>query len=472
MLKGLQNTWTGLQNGLVKHKLFASLIVVATVVILGGALFAGRSNSPARAAPPPLAVEVVQVEQKDVPIYSEWIGTTDGMVNADIKAQVTGYLLRQNYKEGSLVKKGELLFEIDPRPFQAALEQANGQVAQFEGQLEQAISQVTQAEAQVAQANSQLSQAQAQVSQAQANQVKTQLDVNKYAPLAEQKAVTQQDYDNAAQTNVAAKAEVEAAQAGVEAARAQLRVANAQIGTTKAAIATAKGQVENARAAVKTAALNLGFTRIISPIDGIAGIAQAQVGNLISASSPLTTVSTLDPIKVYFTLGEQEYLRFNKRNLIEAQPGTSVTQLELELILADGNVFPQEGSFFFADRQVDPTTGVIRLAGIFLNPGNVLRPGQYGRVRAVTSMKEGALLVPQRAVSELQGSYQVAVVGADKKVSIRAVKVSERSGAMWVVEDGLKSGEVVVAEGTQKVRPGMTIDPKPYVESTAEKSSD
>ena len=297
-------------------------MVVAVVVILGALIVAGRSNKPAPAAPPTLEVEVVQVEQQDVPIYSEWIGTTDGMVNADIKAQVTGYLLRQNYKEGSLVKKGESLFEIDPRPFQAALEQANGQVAQFQGQLEQAISQVTQAEAQVAQANGQLSQAQAQVSQAQANQVKTQLDVNKYAPLAEQKAVTQQDYDNAAQTNVAAKAQVEADQAGVEAARAQLRVANAQIGTAKAAIATAKGQVENARAAVKTAALNLSFTRIISPIDGIAGSAQAQVGNLINASSPLTTVSTLDPIKVYFTLGEQEYLRL--QNATDSGPDVQV----------------------------------------------------------------------------------------------------------------------------------------------------
>ena len=460
MLKGLQKIWE-------KRKLLLSLIVVGTVVTFGALILASRSNKPAQAAPPPLEVEVVQVEQKDVPIYSEWIGTTDGMVNADIKAQVTGYLLRQNYKEGSLVKKGDLLFEIDPRPFQAALEQANGQVAQFQGQLEQAISQVTQAEAQVAQANGQLSQAQAQVSLAQANQVKTQLDVNKYAPLAAQKAVTQQDYDNAAQSNVAAKAQVEAAQAGVETARAQLRVANAQIGTAKAAIATAKGQVENARAAVKTAALNLSFTRIISPIDGIAGSAQAQVGNLISATSSLTTVSTLDPIKVYFTLGEQEYLRFNKHNLIEAQPGASVAQLELELILSDGTIFPQKGSFFFADRQVDPTTGAIRLAGIFLNPGNVLRPGQYGRVRAVTSVKEGALLVPQRAVSELQGSYQVAVVGADKKVSIRTVKVRERSGSMWIVEDGLKLGEAVVAEGTQKVRPGMIVEPKPFAGTAA-----
>ena len=406
MKKVLRNILAGLQSTLMKHKLLISLIVVAGLVIIGALLVAGRSNKPAKAAPPPLEVEVVQVEQQDVPVYSEWIGTTDGMVNADIKAQVTGYLLRQNYKEGSLVKKGELLFEIDPRPFQAALEQAHGQVAEFQGQLQQAISQVTQAEAQAAQANSQLSQAQAQVSQAQANQIKTQLDVNKYAPLAAQKAVTQQDYDNADQTNVAAKAQVEAVQAGVEAARAQLRVATAQIGTAKAAIATAKRQVENARAAVKTAALNLGFTRIISPVDGIAGIAQAQVGNLISASSPLTTVSTLDPIKVYFTLSEQEYLRFNRHNLIEAQSDASVAQLELELILADGTVFPHKGSFFFADRQVDPKTGTIRMAGIFLNPGNVLRPGQYGRVRAVTSVREGALLVPQRAVTELQGTYR------------------------------------------------------------------
>jgi membrane fusion protein (multidrug efflux system) len=450
-----------LRNFFAKHKLLGSAIVLAVVAIPGILIVVGRSNKPAQAAPPPLEVEVVKVEQKNVPIYSEWVGTTDGMVNADIKAQVTGYLLRQNYKEGSFVKKGQLLFEIDPRPFQAVLDQANGQLAQFQGQLEQANSQVTQTEAQLAQSNSQLLQAQAQLAQAEANQVKTQLDVNKYAPLAEQKAVTQQDYDNAIQSNVVAKAQVEAAKGGVEAARAQRRAANAQIGNAKAAIATAKGQVENARATVKTAELNLSFTRIISPIDGIAGIAQAQVGNLISTtSSPLTTVSTVDPIKVYFTLGEQEYLRFTKHNLIDAQSGASVAQLELELVLSDGTVYPHEGSFFFADRQVDPKTGAIRLAGIFLNPGNVLRPGQYGRVRAVTSTKEEALLVPQRAVAELQGSYQVAVVGADNKVSIRPVKVGDRVDKMWIIEEGLKPGERVVAEGTQKVRPGVTVNPK------------
>jgi len=454
---------TGLQRIWPKHKVLISTIIGAIVVILASLIVAGRSSKAIQAAPRPLDVEVARVEQRDVPVYSEWIGTTDGMVNADIKAQVTGYLLRQDYKEGSFVRKGQLLFEIDPRPFQAALDQANGQVAQFQGQLEQANSQVTQAEAQVAQANSQILQSQAQLAQAQANQIKTQLDVNKYAPLAEQKAVTQQDLDNAVQANVVAKAQVEAARAGVETARAQLRAANAQIGTAKAAIATAKGQIENAKATVMTAELNLGFTRIISPIDGIAGIAQAQVGNLISTTSaPLTTVSTVDPIKVFFTLSEQQYLNFTKRNLIEAQRGGSVAQIELELILADGASYPQRGSFFFADRQVDPKTGAIRLAGIFPNPGNVLRPGQYGRVRAATSTKTGALLVPQRAVSELQGSYQVAVVGGDNKIEMRAVKVGDRTGSMWIIEDGLKAGESVVVEGAQKIRPGAVVNPKPY----------
>ncbi len=457
---------TGLKNILSRPKLLIPTLVIAIGMIVAVVVVAVRSDKPAQAAPRPLDVEVIRVEQKDVPVYSEWIGTTEGIVNADIKAEVSGYLLRQDYKEGSFVKKGQLLFELDPRPFQAAVDQANGQVAQFQGQLEQATSQVAQAEAQVAQANSQVLQSQAQLAQAQANQVKTQLDVNKYAPLAEQKAVTQQDLDNAVQGNVVAKAQVEAARAGVETARAQLRATNAQIGTAKAAINTAKGQIENAKAAVRTAQLNLGFTRVISPIDGIAGIAQAQVGNLITTTSPpLTTVSTVDPIKVYFTLSEQQYLNFTKRNLIEARHGASVAQIDLELILSDGSSYPEKGSFFFADRQVDPKTGAIRMAGIFPNPGNVLRPGQYGRVRAVTATKSDALLVPQRAVSELQGSYQVAVVGGDNKIEMRTVKVGERSGSLWVIEDGLKAGETVVVEGTQKIKPGAAVNPKPHIKT-------
>jgi membrane fusion protein (multidrug efflux system) len=444
-----------LQSVLAKHKILTFALAIVSILVVAALLGFARSNKPVAAAPRPLEVEVVSVEQTDVPIYKEWIGTTDGMVNAEIKAQVTGYLLRQDFKEGSFVKKGQLLFEIDPRPFQAAVDQANGQVAQFQGQLEQATSQVAQAEAQLAQANSQLSQAQAQLAQAEANQVKTQLDVNKYRPLAEQKAVTQQEYDNATQANVVSKAQVEAAKAGVEAARAQLANAKAQVGTAKAGISTAKGQLENAKATVNTAVLNLGFTRITAPIDGIVGIATAQVGNLVNTTSgPLTTVSTVDPIKVYFTLSEQEYLNYSRQS----------GQLDqLELILADGTTYQEQGKFYFADREVDPKTGAIRMAGVFPNAGNLLRPGQYGRVRAVTSVKEAALLIPQRAVTELQGIYQVAVVDANNQINIRAVKLGEKSGAMWVVEDGLKPGESVVAEGTLKVRPGMTVSPKPYI---------
>lgn len=444
---------------LVIPSLIGAIVLVFLVIAV-----VSRSNKPAQAAPRPLEVEVVKVTQADVPVYGEWIGTTEGLVNADIKAQVTGYLLKQNYQEGSFVTKGQLLFEIDPRPFQAALDQANGQVAQFEGQLEQAKSLVVQAEAQAAQGNSQLMTAEAQLKQAEANQVKTQLDLNKYAPLVEQKAVTQQEYDNAAQANVVSKAQVEASKAGVEAARAQVRAANAQIGTAKAAIQTVNGQIENAKAVAQTAQINLGFTRIVSPIDGIAGLAQAQVGDLVQpnnpTSPPLTIVSTVDPIKVFFTLSEQQYLAFTKQNLIEARSGGSVTQIDLELILSDGSTYPQKGNFYFADRQVDQKTGAIRMAGLFPNPGNVLRPGQYGRVRAVVSTIRDALLVPQRAVTQLQGGYQVAVVNSENKVELRPVKVGDHSGSLLVVEEGLNVGETVIVEGIQKVKSGTTVSPK------------
>lgn len=452
-----------LKHLLAKRKALITTTIITVSLTLAVVTFARRSNKTPANAPRPLDVQVVNVEPTDVPVYSEWIGTTDGMVNAEIKAQVTGYLLRQDYKEGSLVRKGQLLFEIDPRPFQAALDQAQGQLAQFKGSLEQANSHVKEAEAQVAQANSQLLQMQAQLAQTQANQVKTQLDVNKYAPLLEQKAVTQQDYDNAAQANVVAKAQVRASEAGIETARAGVRAANAQVSTAKAAVAAAQGQIENANAATRTAELNLGFTRIISPIDGIAGLAQAQVGNLISTqSAPLTTVSTVDPIKVYFTVSEQEYLNYTRLHPTQEQRDAATKNLELELILADGTTLPQKGSFYFADRQVDPKTGAIRLAGTFPNPDNVLRPGQYGRVRAVTSTRSDALLVPQRAVTQLQGGYQVAVVDANNHVEIRSVKVGDRTGALWIVEEGLKSGESVVVEGLQRIKPGAVVNPKPY----------
>lgn len=451
---------------LLKHKLkllVSSAVGLTVVVLLVTAGGSEKSGGAAGAAPPPPGVEVARVEQRDVPVYSEWIGTTDGMNNAEIKAQVAGYLLSKNYTEGSHVRKGQLLFEIDPRPLQAALDQAHGKLAQARGQLAQAESQLSQAEAQVAQAAGQRAQAEAQVLQAEANQGKTQLDVNRNAALVKDGVVSRQDFDNAVQANLAARAQVSAARAVVRSADAHVHAARAQVRTAGAGITSARAQVQAAQADVRTAELNLGFTRIVSPIDGIAGIAKAQVGDLVSpAGDALTTVSTLDPIKVYFTLSEQEYLNHTRRSPTQKERDAANRSLELELVLADGTTYPERGRFYVADRQVDERTGAIRLAGIFSNPGNTLRPGQYGRVRAVTSVREGALLVPQRAVTELQGGYQVAVVGGDNKVGIRTVRVGERVETMWVIEEGLEPGEAVVAEGTQKVRAGAPVDPRPF----------
>jgi membrane fusion protein (multidrug efflux system) len=380
----------------------------------------------------PPDIEVIAVQQKDIPVYREWIGTLDGMVNAAIRAQVTGYLLRQGYSEGSFVRKGQLLFEIDPRPFQAAVDQARGQVAQANGQ--------------VAQAKAQLLDAQARLVSAEANQGRTQLDVDRYAPLAKQQAITQQEFDNATQNNLSAKAQVEAAKAQTETAKAQIQAANAS--------------VEAAKAALETVQLNLGFTRLISPIDGIAGVAQIQIGNLVSpTTNAVTTVSTVDPIKVHFAVSDQEYLQFRRID-------TPMKLLELELILSDGTVYPHKGKFDFADRQVSENTKAIQMTGLFPNPGNVLRPGQYGKVRAATGTLHGALLVPQPAVSELQGDYQVAVLDGANKVSIETVKVGDQVGSMWVVREGLKPGQRVVVEGVQKAVPGTTVNPKPFSQAT------
>jgi membrane fusion protein (multidrug efflux system) len=378
-------------------------VVTSTVALL----WLGCAK-PEQPKPPPPEVVVVQVQQKDVPIWREWIGTLDGLVNAQIKPQVTGYLLRQTYQEGSFVKKGQLLFEIDPRTFQAALDEAKGKLANAEGQL----------------------------ATAQANLVKTQIDVDRYGPLAKAEAIPQQDYDHAVQANSAAKAQVEAAKAAIEAA---------------------KGQVAAAQ-------LNLGFTKVVSLIDGVAGIAQAQIGDLVSQSTLLTTVSTLDPIKVYFPVSEREYLDYTRENQEAAR-----NPLGLEMVLADGSVYPHKGKISFADRQVDVKTGTLRVQGVFPNPGNVLRPGQYARVRAITKMAKGALLVPQRAVTEQQGSYQVAVVSSENTIEIRPVTVGNRVGTQWIIETGLKPGDRVVAEGTQKVRPGAIVNPKPVGASGEDK---
>jgi RND family efflux transporter MFP subunit len=353
-----------------------------------------------KAAPPPMApaeVKVVAVEQKDVPIVSEWVATLDGYVNAQIQPQVPGYIVKQTYKEGSAVRKGDVLFEIDPRPYQALLDQAKAQLAQ-----------------------------------AQAQMGKTQLDVDRDTPLAKERAIAQSQLDNDIQANLAAKAAVQSAEAQVEQAQ-----------------------------------LNLGFTHVTSLVDGIAGIAQIQLGNLVNTNTVLTSVSQVDPIKVYFPISEQEYLRFAVRINSQTQQEIPKDAPVLDLILADGMLYPEKGHILLTDRQVDVTTGSIRIVSAFPNHKHILRPGQYGRVRASTYTRTGALLVPQRAVTELQGSFQIAVVGADNKVSIRLVKIGERVGTQWIVDEGLKVGEMVIVEGVQKVREGSTVSPKPLVVAAA-----
>lgn len=339
-------------------------------------------------------VEVVEVVQKDVPIYSEWVGSADGMVNAIIKAQVNGYLSKQNYVEGAFVKKGQMLFEIDPRKLQAALDQAKGQWEK-----------------------------------ARAQSVKTAQDVKRDTPLAQGGAISQKELDDSTQSNLAAQA-----------------------------------SMASAKAAVEEAQLNLAFAKIIAPIDGVVGIAKAQVGDLVGPGDELTSMSMLDPIRVYFPVSEQEYVgaaekiqqAYKEREQHKDRPGA------LELLLADGTVFPHKGKYLLVNRQVDVKTGTILLAAQFPNPDNLLRPGQFARVRAITQTKEGALLVPQRTVTELQGSYQVAVVNADDKVEIRPVKVGKRVGNLWIIEEGLKAGDRVVAEGLQKLKAGMTVSPKVF----------
>ena len=397
----------------LKHVAWASGALVAAILVNVVTRSGAKASVQAPSAP---VVQVAAVEEKDVPVYGEWIGTLAGQVNADVKAQVTGYLLKRNYEEGAHVRKGQLLFEIDPRPLQAALDQAKGQLDQ---------------------AQAQLIQDEAQLATAEANQLKSQLDFEKYAPLAKVDAVSQQDLDNANQTNLANKAQVKVAEA---------------------AIASAHAQIHASQAAVETAAINLNFTRIASPIDGIAGVAQAQVGDLVSTSSGvLTTVSTVDPIRDYFSVGEQEYLALQTRF-----SGLAKDHWKLQLILADGSTYSHEGEFYFADRQVNQNTGAIQLAALFPNPGNVLRPGQYGKVRAVVRTQQNALLIPQAAVTEQQGNYQVAVVDKSGRVAMSSVRVGERAGTMWVIQDGLKPGDQVVVEGQQNLRPGTKVQTKPF----------
>jgi membrane fusion protein (multidrug efflux system) len=361
----------------------------AGAAVLALIFSAACDKTPSSSAPPVPTVDVIAVMQKDVPIHREWVGTLDGNINATIRPQVTGYLIKQNYREGDFVKKGQTLFEIDQRTFQAAVDQAA-----------------------------------AARSQQIANHATAAATLARVKPLAEKNAVSRKDLDDATGSELSARA-----------------------------------LLEQTTAALDSAKLNLGFTKITSPIDGIAGIAKAQIGDLLSPSSQteLTTVSTVDPIKVYISISEREYLKFLDKSAT-AKP----EDVPLELVLVDGSTYPKKGQFSLMNRQVDATTGTLKVGALFPNPEGRLRPGQFAKVKATSEVHKGALLVPQRAVTEIQGKYLIAVVGADNKVDVRQVIPGERVGSDWIISEGLKPGEKIVVEGTQKVRPGATVSPKPF----------
>jgi len=413
---------------------FRRSLLPSFFLILGIALmFSGCQKEEKAGPPPPPVVEVVEVTVKDVPVFSDWVGTLDGLVNATIRAQVQGYLIKRDYQEGDFVRKGQGLFEIDPREFQAAVDHAKAGMDQAKGALDQT--------------KAALQRAKAEVSEQDARWTTAKINLARIKPLAEQNAVSQKDLDDAVGLELSTRSAVEAAKAGV--------------GVAEANIVAAEGQVVAARAAVEKAQINLSFTKITSPIDGIAGIAKAQIGNLVGPGSveELTTVSTIEPIKCYVALSEQEYMKAEELRRKRAGRG----KVPLELILSDGSTYPEKGEVAFADRQVDVRTGTIRVATLFANPQRILRPGQFGRVRAEMGIKKNALVIPQRAVTEVQGRYVVAVVSPENKVAIKPVKVGQRFGQLWVIDEGLKAGEKVVAEGTQKVRDGMAVSPKPFV---------
>jgi len=379
------------------------------LLVLGAALLFSSGCEQAKPAAAIPEVEVIEVAQKDVPITREWVATMTGKVNAQIRAQVAGYLLKQDYTNGAYVTKGTPLFQLDPRTFQSSVAQSQGVLEQAKGNL----------------------------ARAQAQQGKTQMDVTRYRPLAAQGAISKQEFDDAVQNNLSALAQVEAAKAAVDAATASL----------------------------ETAKLNLGFSTIVAPIDGVVGIANAQVGDFISPQSlnPLTTISTVNPILVNFTPSEQQYL-ISMREIEKA--GETDTQalgrLNFELELTDGSMYPLKGKFYALDRQVDISTGSILVQVEFPNPNRLLRPGGFGNIRTIGHIEKGALLVPQRAVSDVQGKYLVAVVGSDNKVQIRNVSVGDKSGGEWIISQGLKPGDHIVAEGIQKVTDGASVNPKPY----------
>jgi membrane fusion protein (multidrug efflux system) len=368
------------------------ILIGALAVVLTA--FPGCQREEVAKEVPPPEVLVTDAATRDVPVYREWIGTLDGSENAQIRARVTGYLLKRSYNEGSLVKKGDLLFEIDPRPFEAALAEAKSQLEM-----------------------------------GKATQLATKAEAERNKELFDKKVISVQDYTNKTQLNEANVAKVSAFEANVEEAK-----------------------------------LQLGFCKITSPVDGIAGISQAQVGDLVgtASSAVLTSISTLDPVKIVFPVSESDYLEAQTRiqeslnKKLEDRPET------IEVVLANGKPFDHKAKLLSVDREVKSSTGTILVTALLSNPGSVLRPGFFARARIVAETLSGAVIVPQRAVAEVQGSYQLALVGADGRAEIRPVKMGARVGPDWVVSSGLKPGEKVIVEGLQKVKAGMPVAAKPW----------
>ena len=368
--------------------------VICVASLLMAVLFTtGCSRKAAQTAAAPPEVLVTTVEPRDVPRVLERVATLDGFINANINAQVQGYIVSRDYQEGSVVKKGDLLFKIDPRPFEAALAQAKGTLGKD-----------------------------------QANQVKADADEKRAIDLFKKKVISDQERD-----------------------------------TAIAAAGSTRANVDADKAAVQQAEINLGYTKVNAPIDGLVGFANNQVGDLVGPTTgPLTTMSQIDPIKAVVTAGEGPFTDFVSRHPDPKERNEYVKSLQFELILGNGEMYPHKGKFYALDRSLDVKTGSIRYYVTFPNAGNILRPGQFGNVRFVADMKKGAIVIPQEAVNELQGSFQVAVVGDDNKVSIRPVKMGERIGAMWEVTEGLKAGDKVVVEGIQKARDGAQVTAKEW----------
>jgi membrane fusion protein, multidrug efflux system len=430
---------------ITRHKRIVSALVAASltasVALISGAC-SGKSSHETAAAPPPPTVIVAEVNQKTIPIYSEFVGQTRAIETVDLRARVEGVLLKVYFREGTPVRKGQLLFTIDKRPFEAALQSARALAAK-------AVSDLAQA-----QQRTDVLQAQAELADAQATLSKASQDVSRLAPLAKEKAVTEQDLDAAIAAEKSAKASVAARQANLTNLEAAV----------KYTIERARAEVSASKARVTQADLDLSYCDIHSPINGVIGFLQVDEGNLVGRGDAtlLATVSASDPLLVDFSVSEIDFLKLTDSGTDRKKADS----YSFDLLLSDESKHPYTGSFRVLDRTVDPQTGTMKAQASFPNPGSYLKPGQFARVRVAVAERENAILVPQRAVQELQGAKTVMVVDAENKVQVRTVTLGDKADKDVVVIEGLQGGERVIVEGMQKVRPGGTVNPSSGAVST------